>query len=395
MTVPLLRVWTRAVVVPAWRRAAAVWVGAGIVGGIVFGPTGMHPRDLTRLAIAVPAVGVALAITWLLVFVPAARLLVRAEGARFLRSLPGPRWSPIAIAVVAIVVLQLPWVALWVAGDGARGIAIVVGWTAVIASVAAWRPRVRSGRVPRWRGGGRALAGVYARAVRRRASDAIVRGVGMAVLGGMAAALVVRNNGLAGREAAALGAGTITILLVPGTVGVLLPIVDAQRQSAWLARTLGISPAKRTAVLAGVIAAVYAVAAIVALGAVAFAIVVVLPALSTEGVGDAVRAGIAVDAARAHAGATLAWIGGTSVVSAIGAALITTRAVIRAGDGERVVDAELSRDERDERGAAIRVVAGALVGAAIAVVALGWFGVAGAGAALALGACAVLTARSR
>ena len=137
-----------------------MWVGAGIVGGIVFGPTGMHPHDLTRLAVVVPAVGVALAITWLLVFVPAARVLVRADGARFLRSLPGPRWSPIAIAAVAIVALQLPWLALWVVGDGARGAGIVVGWTAVIAVVAAWRPRVRGVRVPRWRGGGRALAGV-------------------------------------------------------------------------------------------------------------------------------------------------------------------------------------------------------------------------------------------
>lgn len=372
-----------------------MWVGAGIVGGIVFGPTGMHPHDLTRLAVVVPAVGVALAITWLLVFVPAARVLVRADGARFLRSLPGPRWSPIAIAAVAIVALQLPWLALWVVGDGARGAGIVVGWTIVIAIVAAWRPRVRGVRVPRWRGGGRALAGVYARALRRRASDAIVRGVGMALVAGMAAALVVRNNGLAGREAAALGAGTITILLVPGTVGVLLPIVEAQRQSAWLARTLGISPAKRTAVLVGVIAAVYAVAAFVALGATAFAIVVVLPGLSSEGVGDAVRAGIAVDAARTHAGSTLGWMGATTLAASTAAALIATRAVIRAGDGERVVDAELARDERDERGAAIRVVAGAIVAAATVVLALGWLGVAGAGAALALGACAVLTARSR
>jgi hypothetical protein len=144
-----------------------------------------------------------------------------------------------------------------------------------------------------------------------------------------------------------------------------------------------------------VIAAVYAVAAIVALGAAAFAMVMLLPALSTEGIGDAVRGGIAVDAARLHFGSTLAWIGAATLGSAIGAALLATRAVIRAGDGERVVDAELARDDRDERGAAIRVVAGAIVAAALVVLALGWLGVAGAGAALAAGSCAVLTARSR
>ncbi len=40
-TVAWLRVWTRAVVGPAWRRAAAVWAGTFIVGGIVFGPRGL------------------------------------------------------------------------------------------------------------------------------------------------------------------------------------------------------------------------------------------------------------------------------------------------------------------------------------------------------------------
>lgn len=184
-------------IVPAWRRATAIWIGTGIAGGIVFGPTAMHPHDLTRLALGVPAVGAVLALTWLLVFVPTARVLVRADGAAFLRSLPGPRWSPRILAALALLGLQLPWLALWTIGDGARGLAIVVALSAVIALVATWRVRPRIARAPRWRHGRAALRGVYLRALRRRASDALVRGVGLAILGGLVAALVVRNNELA------------------------------------------------------------------------------------------------------------------------------------------------------------------------------------------------------
>src|SRR5688572_3278033 len=96
---PWLRVWLRAVIAPAGRRASGVWVGAGIGGGIVFGPTGMLPSDLTRLALGVPLVGAVLAVTWLLLYVPTARMLVREEGGAYLRSLPAPRWPPRALTV--------------------------------------------------------------------------------------------------------------------------------------------------------------------------------------------------------------------------------------------------------------------------------------------------------
>src|SRR6185312_13698325 len=109
-------VWTRAVVAPAARRVAPVWIGAGIVGAVVFGPTGMQPRDLTGLALGAPAVGLVLVATWALLFLPAARVVVRADAARYLRSLPIPRWPAIAIGTAALVGLQLPWLALWLLG---------------------------------------------------------------------------------------------------------------------------------------------------------------------------------------------------------------------------------------------------------------------------------------
>jgi len=39
-----LATWQRAVIVPAWRPAAAIWVGAAIVSAVVFGPTGLSRR---------------------------------------------------------------------------------------------------------------------------------------------------------------------------------------------------------------------------------------------------------------------------------------------------------------------------------------------------------------
>src|SRR5262249_43050805 len=50
-------VWTRAVILPAWRRAVAVWVGCAIVAVVLFGPTGMQPEDLTHLALHHVGVG--------------------------------------------------------------------------------------------------------------------------------------------------------------------------------------------------------------------------------------------------------------------------------------------------------------------------------------------------
>ena len=64
--------WTRAVVVPASRRADGATLGAALIAAVAFGPTAMRPRDLTGLALGNPAVGAVLAATWLLVFVAAA-----------------------------------------------------------------------------------------------------------------------------------------------------------------------------------------------------------------------------------------------------------------------------------------------------------------------------------
>lgn len=349
---PWLRVWIRAVIVPASRRATAVWIGAGIGGGIVFGPTGMHPSDLTELALHVPGVGAVLCATWLLLFVPTARLLVRQDAAAYLRSLPASRWEPTLLAALALVGLQLPWLALWITGDGVRGLAIVVALSIVIAGVALVRPPRQRAGWPRWRSDRRALAGVYARALRRRATDALVRGVGLAVLAGLVAGLVVRNNALAGDRGAALGTGVIAIMLVPGWAGALLPLVEAHRASAWLAASLGISALARVAVLAFTVAGVYLLGTAVAL-------------VATFAFLDA---------------RTIAWLALVALVTALGIALAVTRSLLSA--------------ERDLAGAATRVVVGACTGSALAVICLGWLGLAGAPVMLVIGICAVVAVRA-
>ncbi len=329
-----------------------MWIGAGIAGGVVFGPTGMHPHDLTQLALHVPTAGAILAVTWLLLFVPTARVLIRADGAAYLRSLPAPRWPPLVLAAAAFVGLQLPWLALWVIGEGLRGLALVAGLSLVIALVATWRPRPRRAGWPTWRSDRAALRGVYVRALRRRAADALVRGIGLAVLAGLVAGLFVRNNALAGADGAPLGTGAIAIVLVPGWAGALLPLLEAHRASAWLAASLGVSPAARVRVLALAVAGVYVVGAAIA----------------------AAAAALLVPASAAG------WLALVALPTALGIALAATRALVRT--------------ETDTKGAASRVVVGAIVASALGVLAVGWLGVLGAPAMVVVGACALLTARS-
>lgn len=260
-TASVYHVWVRAVVGAAMRRAAGVWIGCGIVAALLFGPTGIQPRDLTGLALHDPAAGAVLGATWLLLFVPTARVLVRADAASYLRALPhGPTWP---IAAAALLGLQLPWLALWILGDGARGLAVVGALTLAMIPLAARRPIRRRARVPAWRSGRRAFAAVYVRAVVRRGGDALVRGLGLSLLAGLAGALLVRNNQLGGAHGAALASAVIAVVLVPAVLGVLLPLADAHRSAEPLAASLAVGT---RGALACVVVGAFAAAAIVAGG---------------------------------------------------------------------------------------------------------------------------------
>jgi len=354
---PWLRCWTRAVVVPAYRRATGVWIGAAIGGGIIFGPTAMHPRDVTGLALAHPLVGLGLALTWLLVFVPTARVIVRAEGARFLRSLPHATWPPRVLGAPAFVALPPPWLALWAIGDGGRGVGVVAALSAVIALVALWQPRPRPARFPPWTRPFPALRGVYVRALRRRAGDALVRGAGLALLAGLCAALMIRNNDLDGAGAATFGSGVIAVVLLPGWAGALMPLVEAQRSSAWIASSLGLSRTLRVGVLATVVVGVYAAGTLVALVA----------------LGATAHTAIATDRA------TYWYVVLLSLGCAVGMGLFPTPALVL--------------EEPRPASPPIRVVTGAVLATSLALVALGWLGAIGCLLVIAGGFVGLLSAR--
>lgn len=342
---PWARVWTRAVIVPASRRASAAWVGCAIVAAVSFGPTAMQPRDLTGLALRAPGVLAVLAITWILVFAPTARLLLRADSASYLRSLPAPRWISIALAAAALVGLQLPWLALWLAGEGLRGLVVFAATTLLVLGLAAWRPpSVRAGW-PVWRGAGRALCAVHLRALRRRAGDALVRGAGLSLLAGGAAGLFVRNNDLHGADAAVMGASVIAIAAVPAHVGVSMVIAGAHRETAWLAATLGMRRTTRTLALVFAFALVHLGSAMLAIGA---ALALIEPT--------------------AHRIDTAAWLGATTLGIAVGTAIGAARVVLGAEASPTLAG---------------RTVASAIAVAAAAVLALGLFGVAGVAALIA------------
>lgn len=343
-------VWTRAVILPAWRRAGAIWVGCAIVSAIIFGPTGMHPSDLTGLALHNPGVGAALGATWLLVYVPTARLILRADAAAYLRTLPGPRWAPLLIGSGAFFVGQLPWLALWVLGEGLRGLGVVAAESAAILALASWRPPAVRAGWPSWKHDGQALRAIHLRAIRRRAGDALLRGAGLSLLAGGAAGLFVRNNALTGPEAATVGASVIAVVLVPAYVGVLLVVLGAHRQTAWLAETLGISAAARVAALVYAIAVVQLGAAALALGA---ATLVAEPDPRT-----------------------LAWLAAVTLATQLGSALGCARALL----GGQHTETE-----------AARAVIGTIVTAAAALLCLGLFGPVGAAALISAGLLAVMT----
>jgi hypothetical protein len=304
----------------------------------------MHPSDLTGLALHDPGAGVVLGVTWLLVFVPAARMIVR-PGARYLDSLPGNRRAAWLIAAVALIVLQLPWLVLWVLGEGLVGVGVVLATTVVVVALARWQPPARRPRFPAWRRSGAALRAIHLRALRRRAGDALTRGAGLAVLAGLAAGLLVRNNQLVGADAGVLGASVIAVVLVPAQVGAALVTLATHRETTWLALSSGISRATRVAALVYVVAVVHLVAA-----------------------------GIAIAVAMAVAGAN-PWLPPIALGTALGTALGEARAML-ANEASPTV--------------ATRVVVGAIVVAAAAVLCLGVLGASGALALIALGASALL-----
>lgn len=342
-----LAVWNRAVIRTAWRRALPVWIGCGIVAPLLFGPTAMHPSDVTGLALGDPGFGAVLVVVWLLVFVPTARLIVRPTAAAYLSSLPGDPWLAWLVAAAALIWLQLPWLTLWLSGEGAWGAMVVAGVTLAIVALARWQPPGRRLRPPTWRSAGQALRSIHRRALVRRAGDVLLRGAGLAVLAGLAAGLMIRNNERTGVDAGVLGASVISVVLIPAQIAPALTTLAAYRETAWLAQAYGISPGTRIGALAASVALVHVTAAAIAAAA---AMVVAAPN---------------------------AWLAVLAIATALSTALLEVRTIVLHEAAATI---------------AMRVVVGAIAAAAVAVVSLSVLDELGAVAMLALGFGAVIGA---
>ncbi|HEY0252119.1 MAG TPA: hypothetical protein VGC41_11370, partial [Kofleriaceae bacterium] len=356
-------------------RALPVWLGAGVVGTVIFGGTGMHPHELTQLAIHSPLAGITLGLVWLLLFVPVARLLVRDDATRYLRTLPHEPWAPRALALAALIALQLPWLALWLDGEHLLGAAIVLGLSPVICGLALIRTKPPRTGARHWRGPVSALLGIALRALSRRAGDALLRAAGLALLAGAAAGLFVRNNDVSGAGAGVIASCVIAIVLVPGWAATLLPLAEAHRSSAWLAASTGITEPQRRAVLALAIAIVYVATTFVA----SLAAGVVLLASSA---GTLSTATLSATTPSGTAFGSTASILGIAVAMSIGLSLCATRGVLWA---QRETEAAASRDASDDRPVAARVVVGAIVATALAIILLGSFGAPGVAALVVIG----------
>ncbi len=246
-----------------------MWVGCGLVAAITFGGNGIRPHDLTHLALTDPPLGAALVGIWLLLFVPVARAILRPPGASYLRSLPHATLPPILVGGAALIGLQLPWLALWLLGDGTRGLLAIATTTGLVSALALLGYRPRRPRWPGWRTADGALGGIHLRAIARRAGDTIARGAGLAALAGLTGGLFVRNNQLDGAHAGLIGTSVMLLILVPARAGMLLVVLESHRRAGWISDALGVSSASRAVALVRALALVHLAAAAIAIGAAA------------------------------------------------------------------------------------------------------------------------------
>lgn len=265
-----VRAWLRAVSLPASHRAAAVWGALAIIAGIVMGPTGLMPRDVVELLTGEPGAAALLAGLWLALLHPVARILVRAEAALFLRSLPAPRCAP-ALPALSLLAMQLPPPVLFAAGGKpGLGAATWLGLTITSYALAHLALPRRAPRPLRWRGSLHGLSAILAS--RLFSDEALLRAVAFAGIAGAGAGLMIRNNQLLGGAASTLGLGTLIVLGTPAWAAVTQPLAVAHRRLWALCATTGMPGTAwigaLAAVLAAVMLALFALAALIA-GAIA------------------------------------------------------------------------------------------------------------------------------
>jgi len=129
----------RAVLVRASPLVAAVGIGAAIV----FGGSGMHPRDLVLMLASSAPFRLATWAAWIAMAMPAAAAAFDAPGTVTLRALRPPR-AIFAMLALLLAALQVPWISLYAIGAGPLD-ALAAALLGVAATAAASSIRSRRG----------------------------------------------------------------------------------------------------------------------------------------------------------------------------------------------------------------------------------------------------------
>ncbi len=348
------RAWGRTTMPPAVAALVPSLLGLMLLGAVLFGGTGIDPGALVQAARGDLRALAGLTLGWLLLVGPAVLTMRRAPGLPLLKSLPRGRGVDGACTMGGLVVLHLPWMALWWhgAGPGVAGLALAA-IAALSLAIAALPERRLPRGTPGWRGPLRALVGTSLRGLTRHGVGALARALALALAGGLLIGAMWRHAVDEDAVRGALAVAALTVgLTLAGPSGV---VAQAAQRAPWLPASLGLTPGQQIGaaaiVLGGLGAALGAIAASLAwlvapppdvLAAIA------VPVLGAA-LGIAAAAALLVDGAQRTVTLALAIIGAILLALALGpialllvptaaaahAAAAATRATRRLGAASR------------------------------------------------------------
>jgi hypothetical protein len=264
-----------------------------ILAAVIFGGNGVHPHDVTRFARTSLGFRLALLGVWLLISMPAARAILAARSAFYLRCLPVPAGTVVPVLLAFMVLVEVHWGWLWLLGEGPAGagavavaiaghallvgrpsrprelgiavavVALIVatsslwlwnlaGWP--LAAFAVWRTWASvpgRGGAGAWavvRGGqprSIALGAAHLATLLRRHRPILLRWVWLAGGGALSGGLAVNSNRLQGPTARALWLTCLVPGLLFGAAGSIGPLARTAAKAHWMLGACGVAAAQR------------------------------------------------------------------------------------------------------------------------------------------------------
>ncbi len=279
------------------ERAIPLYGGVAIVAAILFGPTGVDPRDIAGRMAGSTALRCVVWAAWLLMSAPVVGPLLRDRRGDFLRGLPISKRAQFAAFAMWSVASQLPMVALVGAGAGGLaalraallgataavllaatsrrpteiaalvGVLIALGidasgWSvlalapaALLAAHGVWEraPEVATSSAGLVRGPAPVALGIaHALRILRIEQAAMLRALGWAFGGGAVVAIAARNSDRLGADTFVLAGLAIPIILASSAVA--KPLRESDRTLDVVLRSAGATDREREVALGGAIA---------------------------------------------------------------------------------------------------------------------------------------------